>query len=372
MANEFVARNGLIAQNNSIVTGSLTVTQGITGSLFGTASYALSSSYTLSSSFATTASYVNILRATGSDSQIQYNNNGLLGASSNLSYDGNLLVLGDGLIYQGNSLWSGIIGPTGLQSVNERGIFNFDGDNSIPFPIVSYDPDIGRYYFADYKVNYNPINTSLTITGSLRVTGSTQGGGSGHILTYNTASGEIFYTASSAITVNTASYAVTASYVPNLGGLLIFRNGSDGVATVSGASTITYSQLIPANTFNTSDIFKLYFRARKTGTANIFTMRFYVNTTNNLVGATQMGIYQSDNAARLYNQMYRTYAIKNNTNNTEAYPTTTNNFYDENISSVAVTSLNINWTQQQYIIFNVVCTSASDTAVGSYFRIEKF
>jgi hypothetical protein len=38
-----------------------------------------------------------------------------------------------------------------------------------------------------------------TISGSVFITGSTEGGGSGHILTYNTSSGEIFFTASSAI-----------------------------------------------------------------------------------------------------------------------------------------------------------------------------
>lgn len=38
-----------------------------------------------------------------------------------------------------------------------------------------------------------------TVSGSIFITGSTQGSGSGHILTYNTASGEVFFTASSAI-----------------------------------------------------------------------------------------------------------------------------------------------------------------------------
>jgi len=38
-----------------------------------------------------------------------------------------------------------------------------------------------------------------TISGSIFISGSTQGGGSGHILTYNTSSGEVFFTASSAI-----------------------------------------------------------------------------------------------------------------------------------------------------------------------------
>jgi len=205
-------------------TGSFTGS--FTGSLLGTSSWAtnaltasfitasnvygpfgsnsiLSASYasqSLSSSFATTASYINILRATGSDTQIQYNNNGLLGASSNFRYsNGDLFVLNNGKIYQGDTFYAGIIGPTGQKTVNERGIYSEDSEGPTQYPIVSYDPTDQKYYFADYKVNYNPTNTSLSVTGSLRITGSTQGGGSGHILTYNTSSGEIFFTASSAI-----------------------------------------------------------------------------------------------------------------------------------------------------------------------------
>lgn len=64
--------------NNSgsqVISGSLTVTQGITGSLFGTASWAQN---------AVTASYV---PAAGSNTQIQYNSSGSLGASSGFTYD---------------------------------------------------------------------------------------------------------------------------------------------------------------------------------------------------------------------------------------------------------------------------------------------
>jgi hypothetical protein len=45
----------------------------------------------------------------------------------------------------------------------------------------------------------NALTDTHKITGSLAITGSTLGGGSGHVLTYNTSSGLIFFTASSAI-----------------------------------------------------------------------------------------------------------------------------------------------------------------------------
>lgn len=43
------------------------------------------------------------------------------------------------------------------------------------------------------------LNQNVIITGSFYLTGSTQGGGSGHVLTYNTQSGQFFFTASSAL-----------------------------------------------------------------------------------------------------------------------------------------------------------------------------
>jgi len=195
------------------LTGSMIASSGFTGSFYGTASwaesssqatsasYALSSSYSLSSSFATTASYVSTLRATGSNTEIQFNNNGLLRATASFLYNSGLYVLNSDKIYQGNRVFNGIIGPTGQKTANERGIYseyNNEGDIT-QYPIASYNDSDGKYYFADYKVNYNTNNTSLTVTGSLLVTGSTQGGGTGHILTYNTSSGEVFFTASSAI-----------------------------------------------------------------------------------------------------------------------------------------------------------------------------
>jgi len=43
------------------------------------------------------------------------------------------------------------------------------------------------------------VNTNATISGSLTVNGVTDGTGSGHVIMYNTASGQFFFTASSAI-----------------------------------------------------------------------------------------------------------------------------------------------------------------------------
>jgi hypothetical protein len=64
MANEFIIKNGFRSQGNSEVTGSLNITGGITGSFSGSIS------------------------APGSDTQVVYNNGGVLGANSGFVYDG--------------------------------------------------------------------------------------------------------------------------------------------------------------------------------------------------------------------------------------------------------------------------------------------
>jgi len=82
------------------ITGSVSgsVSNATSASYAVTASIATSSSYALSSSFATTSSYVTILGASGSDTQVQYNNGSFLAGNSYFTYNYNKksLALGAG------------------------------------------------------------------------------------------------------------------------------------------------------------------------------------------------------------------------------------------------------------------------------------
>jgi len=57
----------------------------------------------------------------------------------------------------------------------------------------------GSKFSGSGKFTYDYAADKLTFSGSIYTSGSTVGGGSGHVLTYNTQSGQIFFTASSAI-----------------------------------------------------------------------------------------------------------------------------------------------------------------------------
>lgn len=131
-------------------TGSVQVNGSITGSLLGTASQATN---------AATASYISTLRATGSNTQIQFNNNGLLGADSKFSWDGNRVIIDSG--------YGSFIGSATILGANDTGLFGHGGDEII----AGFDGNGGfQYSQGTYKYNY--FNSIHQFTGSLRLSGS--------------------------------------------------------------------------------------------------------------------------------------------------------------------------------------------------------
>jgi hypothetical protein len=205
MANEFVARNGIIALNNSIVTGSLDVTTRVTspsftGSLYGTAS--------------------NI--EGGSPYSVPvWTEASTLGTSS-LYDDGSVL----------KSVYGG--GDIGLRIDFTNNRFDFGNTNYGIYSRITQDEflirpyngsqnglylnltnkvyELGQLFFGNQtKITIDDTAKTVTVTGSLNVTGSvavvglSAGTGSSHVIMYSTASGQFFFTGSSAIGGGNAS-----------------------------------------------------------------------------------------------------------------------------------------------------------------------
>ena len=149
-----------IITGSLIVTGSITSTRGFTGSLLGT------------------ASFVSTLRSTGSIGSIQYANNGVLGSSTNLNYNGSNLLLQNGKIYQSDgTTYFTVLGKTGTVGTNETGVWGYDGDLDNIYPITSYDIASNKYYFANYSTVYDGATGFLGIgtsspTAKLQVVGN--------------------------------------------------------------------------------------------------------------------------------------------------------------------------------------------------------
>jgi hypothetical protein len=118
----------------------------------------------------------------------------------------NEFVARNGIIALNNSTVSGSLNVTQrivAQSVSAS--FSGSGANLYDIPasgIVGLN--LSQISSGSVSASISPstgfrVNTNATISGSLTVNGVTDGTGSGHVIMYNTASGQFFFTASSAI-----------------------------------------------------------------------------------------------------------------------------------------------------------------------------
>lgn len=197
--------------DNIVATGSITATQGFTGSLFGTSSWAysasiaisssnsLSASYALTSSYAATASSVNVL-----NQNVQISGSLAVNASGSnvFTVEGTL-----GSLFSVDDSFSGSL--FSVNTISGLPIIEAFSDNTIR---------IGQYskkalYISQSFVGIGKetlLNATLDISGSLVITGSTELSGAVYlpaitttnqtsVVTINTSTGQLYYTASSAI-----------------------------------------------------------------------------------------------------------------------------------------------------------------------------
>lgn len=145
--------------------------------------------------------------------------------------------------------------------------------------------------------------------------------------------------------------------------------------TGTTTNTLMKSALIKGGTFSTSatDTLRIESAALKTGTAGTLTQRYYVNTSASLSGATLLGT-QSAAAGGTFLGMVRNGQIKSTTN-TEFIDATLSVSGDEAAAGVGVSggksSINIDWTIDQYIIQAAQNASAADSTVSSFLKIYR-
>ena len=152
--------------------------------------------------------------------------------------------------------------------------------------------------------------------------------------------------------------------------ITFFASATDGTASSGTSNTISISVLIPANTFALDDVIRINHRVRATGTTATRETRVYANTSASLTGAILISTASLGNTILAAN-MQRFLAIKNATTNTEVITATTNLLTDYNNLTTAVSTLAINWTVDQYIIFAVNALNISDSIRATMYSIEK-
>lgn len=126
----------------------------------------------------------------------------------------------------------------------------------------------------------------------------------------------------------------------------------------STANTISASILIPGNTLVATKVLQLRAQVRKiggTGTANI---RFYINTTNSLVGATQIAQGANMTGSGLMQRVGRDFYITIST--LQCYLPT--NPISTDVSSGAMTNVSYTLANAYYLIAAVQCSTLTEDA----------
>lgn len=152
--------------------------------------------------------------------------------------------------------------------------------------------------------------------------------------------------------------------------VLRFIDIADGtpVTGVSGISLLK-SILIPAGTVQVGDVVRVRLRNRKTGVAGSFVSGIYIHTLPQVSGAAQLGIYNTSNVNNLYASMKRDFFVKTATLTEGAWSNITL-VQDEGTTSQTVSTTNINWDVDQYILATVNPNSSADSILNSALIVE--
>jgi hypothetical protein len=225
--------------------------------------------------------------------------------------------------------------------------------------------------------NINLYSDCVVAVPMLRTINLTQDDISNNLAVFNSVANDLHFRPLSTILNGVSgTFSISGATISTTNGLVmsvseninIFKSVIDGATSSTNVNTLSSSQLIPGGTFKVGDVLVIATRARKVGANGNITIRMYVNTTSSLSGATLVGTYQ---ATALAIPMQRILVIKTTTN-TEVMPSGTSLLSDfSSPSTVALTSLNIDWTINQFVIFAVQDANQADDSRISYYTIEK-
>lgn len=173
-------------------------------------------------------------------------------------------------------------------------------------------------------------------------------------------------------TVDTANWALLASQgavgpqgpqgIQGPAGVSLPYFYLSGVTTITSTSeTIFNSILIPANTYTGVEAIGLTAQLIKTQgyTADA---KVYINTVNNLAGATQIA-YVTNGSTIRYSGLVRTFYLDGT--NMYIFPELSTSNSDNVVSTSSGQTVTVDWTVNQYIIF-----TGSVSSAGQVFRLR--
>ena len=151
-----------------------------------------------------------------------------------------------------------------------------------------------------------------------------------------------------------------------------YTDASTGITSVSNSNTLSKSVLIPANTL-TNGALNIKGRSHKSGTGSFAWLIIYVNTTNSLSGASEIGrINNGSNNTILRFSIDRTIPIQVGPFFSLIINAITG--YEETITN-NVSTATIDWTVDQYIILAVQANggaSPGESIVANFLSVNQF
>lgn len=209
------------------------------------------------------------------------------------------------------------------------------------------------------------VEVNNTITGAQIIAGASGGGATWGAITGVLATQTDLQTALNAKqdTLVSGTNIKTINSTSLLGSGNITIAGSSPYTTVgnvtgtlinnSTANTISASILIPANTLVATQVLQLRSQVRKIGGSGTTNIRFYINTTNTLVGATQIGQAQNMTGSGQMQRVARDFYITNNS--IQCYLPT--NPIATDASSGAMTNVTYTLALPYYLIAAIQCST---------------
>lgn len=161
----------------------------------------------------------------------------------------------------------------------------------------------------------------------------------------------------------------TASSILSKLGWFVYNRVTESTAvTGTTAETIIENITIPANTYVSGGILRLYnLKVRKVGTNGLTTaMRIYIGpNSNNLTGATLIATYSSVASNIITIEMLRTFTAT--TSALLGFNSGSSSAVDTGNGTVARSSTTVDWSIAQYIIITIQPANASDsyTMIGA-------
>jgi hypothetical protein len=208
-------------------------------------------------------------------------------------------------------------------------------------------------------------------TGLVAATGRTSLGATtvgGNLFTLTNPSAITFPRINADNSVSALDASAFRTAISTIGVIKITSDGTNVTGTT--ADTFTTSVLIPANTYTTGDILRITSFNEFIGTVGTKTIRYYINTSASLSGATLLGTTLNAVASTRAIGMDRNLVIKSATS-TKTHSATAATYTNSTATSTVYANINIDWTTTKYIIVSIQLGNAADSGFNTFLSVEK-